>query len=314
MGIRWRGTQVFDGTVDASSATKIGLGGDGYALAGGRTYYVDMSNGSDGQRGTNPKDPLQTITTAMDKCVAGQGDAIVVMAASPSSPAAAETFPIAMDVAGVLLTGLYSRGLLSDSGFGTDVLDGDTITPTANYCNVENLYLGVKTGGTAGNVIAGTTSCYAFTLRNCLIENQYTALYGFYTGASADFPYLLIEDNKFGGSSATACFTSAISLFNATFGMVRRNLFMGCSSYAIHVLATCGQCCFLDNRFQLYADTDGFAIYAADGSSNNYFDGNRAAHGMSTITNDPFWDANGDDSNDWGLNYENQAATSGIAA
>lgn len=302
MGLNWRGTQRFTGTLDASSAIKIGFG-DGYALAGGETYFVDMSSGSDGRRGRNPKDPLKTITAAMDKCVANRGDAIVVMAASPSSPASEETFPIAMDTGGVLLAGLYSRGLLSDSGFGTDVLNGNTIEVSANYCTIENLYLGVKTGGSTANVIAGTASSYGFTLRNCLIENQYTALAGFYTGSAYDFPYLLIEDNKFGGSAATANFTNAIKLFNATFGVIRRNLITASDGYAISILATCGEVMILDNRIQCYADTDGYAIYAASGSSNNYITGNECAHGYNDTSNDPYWDANGDDSNDWGRNY-----------
>jgi len=303
--MRWQGIHRFTGLVDVSGAAKVGFGNDP-ALAGGRTFYVDMSTGSDGRRGQNPKDPLETMTAAMDLCVSARGDAIVVMAASPSSPAANETFPIAMDVSGVLLTGLYSRGLLSDSGFGTDVLDGNTITVAANYTNVENLYLGVKTGGTAGNVIEGGISAFGFTLRNCVIENQYTALYGFYTGATFDFPYLLIEDNFFGGMGSANYMTTAILLFNVTHhGVIRRNVFAGCSSYSINLGASCAGAKVLDNRFKLSADTDGFAIYAASGSSDNYIDGNHAANGYDDPANDPYHDANGSGTdNDWGLNYK----------
>lgn len=300
MGIHWRGGHVFSGLVDVSGATKIGFGD--YALAGGRTFYVDMSSGSDGRRGLNPRDPLETITAAMDLCVAARGDAIVVMSASPSSPAANETFPIAMDVAGVLLTGLYSRGLLSDSGFGTDVVDGDTVTVTANYTNIENLYLGVKTGGTAASVIATSGSPYGMCIRNCYIEGQYTALYGI--EIAADAPWTLIEDNFF-GSPGSVYLTTAIIVSNATRSVIRRNVITGCSSYSIHLGAGCGQVHLLDNRFSLYADTDGFAIYAASGSSNNYIDGNHAAHGYNDPSNNPYEDANGSStSNEWGLNYK----------
>ncbi|KKL49386.1 hypothetical protein LCGC14_2316010, partial [marine sediment metagenome] len=220
--------------VDFTGATILGAGGVPGALASGKTFYVDATSGADGY-GTlsqNFNYPLETITAAMDLCTANKGDTIVVLANSPSSPAANETFPIAMDVGGVLLTGMYSRGLLSDSGFGTDVLNGNTITVSANYATIENLYLGVKTGGSTGNVIEGGASAFSFTLRNCYIEAQYTALYGFYTGGSYDFPYLLLEDNVWGDNNSSK-FTNAIRLFNATRGMVRRNVFGGCSSYTI---------------------------------------------------------------------------------
>ena len=297
--------------VDFTGATILGAGGVPGALASGKTFYVDATSGADGY-GTlsqNFNYPLETITAAMDLCTANKGDTIVVLANSPSSPAANETFPIAMDVGGVLLTGMYSRGLLSDSGFGTDVLNGNTITVSANYATIENLYLGVKTGGSTGNVIEGGASAFSFTLRNCYIEAQYTALYGFYTGGSYDFPYLLLEDNVWGDNNSSK-FTNAIRLFNATRGMVRRNVFGGCSSYTIDLLASCGTANILDNRFHLSADTDGFAVYATSGSTGNYIDGNHAAYGLSTMTNDPFWEGGSDGDNNWGINYKNATAIS----
>ncbi len=272
----------------------------------GKVFFVD-NGGSDSQEGTDPNYPLLTITTALGKCTASKGDTIIMLQNSPSSPPGDETFPIVINKAGVLLAGLYSRGLLSDSGFGTDQVDGNTITISANYVSIENLYLGLKTGGTTGNVIEGGMSAFAFTLRNCVIETQYQALYGFFTGGAYDFPYLLIEDCIFGSAQANR-FTSAIRLFNATFGMIRRNVFMHCSSYAINLQANCGNVSILDNRFKLSADTDGFAVFAANGAFENFIDGNHAAHGINTPANDPFWEGGADGDNDWGLNHKGTTA------
>lgn len=274
----------------------------------GKVFFVD-SGGSNGNEGTDPAHPLDAITDAMDKCTASKGDVIVVMGLSPSTSEATETWPIAMDVAGVLLTGLYSRGSLSDSGFGTDEADVDTITVTANYVTIENLYLGVATGGTLASVIEGGASAFAFTLRNCWIEFQYTALYGFYTGASYDFPNLLIEDCRF-GNPQTTYMTSAIKLANSSRGIIRRNVFNNCLSYAIDLGAGCLSVAIHDNRFKMSADTKGFAIYVASGSANNYIDGNRAAHGYNDPTANPYLDMNGAGSgNLWGLNYKGGTAT-----
>jgi hypothetical protein len=278
----------------------------------GKVFFVD-SNGDSGNEGTDPAHPLDSITDALGKCTNSKGDVIVVMGLSPSTSEATETWPININKSGVLLTGLYSRGLLSDSGFGTDETDTATINVGANFVTIEDLYLGIKTGSTTSDVIVGTTSAYAFTLRNCLIETQYTARYGFSTGTTFDFPYLLIEDNTF-GSQGSSRFTSAIYIFNATYGRIRRNVFHYCSSYAIHLLASAGNLDILDNVFGLSGDTDGFAVYAANGSTGCIISGNVAAEGLNSPTNDPFWQVSNDDGNHYGINYKGSTATDGVGA
>jgi len=289
--------------VDFTGATQIGVGSDGFSVGKGKTYYVDDA-GSDGYEGTNPNYPMLTTTAAIAKCAsASNGDAVVVMQRSPSTVVATETFPINLNKP-CLLTGLYSRGLISDSGFGPGAIDTDCITVGANHCAVENLYLQVYAGGTTGNVIAGPASGarYGFTLRNCWIGLQNTALYGFHTGDATDFPYLLIEDCLFSCPSANSM-TSAIHLFNATFSVIRRNLFLHCSSYAVHILGSCGNTSVLDNRFSLSADSAGFAIQCAAGSRYNFFDGDSAATQDTATAVTVYTDASTAGYNKWGNNY-----------
>ncbi len=297
MGIHWRGTQVFTGTVDVSGATKIGMGD--YALAGGRTYYVDDS-GSDGRRGSNPRDPLKTTTAAIAKCTASVGDAVVVMQRSPSTAVAGETWPINLNKDGMLLTGLYSRaGRISDSGFGSTPTNTNCINVGANFVAVENLYLQVTTG-TTGDVIQGTATRYGFGLRNCWIGLQNTSRYGFYTGAGFGFPYLLIEDNTFSAPNV-ASMTSAILLFNATFGMIRRNIFYSCSSYAVDMGSAQGVT-VLDNDFRLYTDTKGFALYVPATTNHCYFARNHAMYGLADMSANPYLDLATDGKNAWSMN------------
>ena len=287
--------------VDFTGATKVGMGG--YSLGKGKTYYVS-NDGADGGPGTNPNAPFLTITAAIDACTANQGDAVVVMQMSPSTPVATETWPIALDVGGMLLTGLYSRaGRISDSGFGSTPTNTHCLTVGANFVSVENLYMQVTTGST-GDVFGGlTASRYGFTLRNCWVGLQNTARYGFGV-VTYDMPYLLIEDNTFSAPNATSM-TSALYLGgNATFGMMRRNIIYSCSSYAIHLVNAQAFTC-IDNDIRLYTDTDGFAIRAESGTNHCYFARNHVAHGLANLTNDPLFDLATDGKNAWTVNYEN---------
>lgn len=267
----------------------------------GSVFYVDTAanGGSDSNSGLTVNDPLLKINTAMDKVTADKGDVIQVLGNSPSSPN--DTATITMDVAGVTLRGLYGRGLLSDSGFGSPTQNVPAITIAANFVTIENLYLGTNSSGSTGGIVEFTGSTFAVTLRNILFDTQYVAAYGIY--APFDQPYLLIEDCIFGRWDIAGYTTANIHIGNGTAMMIRRNVFPCVTTMGISIGPGCGNCTVLDNRFSLASDTVGMAITAANGSSGNFFDGNRAAFGISTVSNNPFRDLNNDNSNNWGLNY-----------
>jgi len=304
--MRWQGIHRYTGVVDVSAAAKIGFGGD-YALAGGRTYYTD-DNGSDGSRGLNPEDPLKTTTAAIAKCVSGNGDAVVCMARSPSTPVTGETWPISLNKTNMLLTGLFGRGgLISDSGFGATPTNTHCLTVAANFVTVENLYLQVTTG-TTGDVIGGlTASRYGFTLRNSWIGLQNTARYGLGI-VTWDMPYLLVEDCRFSAPNAASMTTAIYFGGNATFSHVRRNTFFECSSYAIHGVGV-GNCAITDNDFDLYSDTAGFAIHMAATTDNNYLARNYAGYGLADTAANPYQDLATDGKNNWVMNYKGDDVT-----
>ena len=226
------------------------------------------------------------------------------MARSPSTAVAGETWPIDMNKGNMLLTGLFGRGgRISDSGFGSTPTNTNCINVSANFMNIENLYLQVTTGTTGDVISLATTSRYGLTIRNCWIGLQNTSRYGFVAPTGMDAPYLLIEDCAFSAPNS-ANMTYAIYLQNnATFGMIRRNIFYSCSSYALH-MGGAQAVTVTDNDFRLYSDTDGFAIYAPATTNHCYFARNHCQHGLANLTNDAFMDLATDGKNAWTDNFE----------
>jgi len=297
-------------TANFTGATVTGLN-NGLGLMGkGRVFYVDNTSGSDGYgvQSQNPNYPMLTISGAMDLCTASVGDVVCVMQNSPSTATTGEVWPIAMDVAGVLLMGLYSRGgRISDSGFGSTPTNTNCIDIAANFLAIENLYLQVTTG-TTGDVIGGlTASRYGLAVRNCWIGLQNTTRYGIYA-QTWDMPYLLVEDNDFSAPNV-AGMTHAIYLSgNATFGEIRRNTFYSCSSYALN-MGGAQAVTVTDNDFRLYSDTKGFAIYAPATTNHCYFARNYAQHGLADTSANPYLDLATDGKNAWVMNYKGDDVT-----
>ncbi len=284
--------------VNFTGAVKIGMGD--YSLGKGKTYYVDDA-GADGNEGLDPNYPMLTIKAALARCTSSIGDAVVTMAKSPSTPSTGEDWPINLNKAGVLLTGLYSRGLVSDSGFGSGTINVATLNIAANYVTVENLYLGCKSTGNTGGIVTFTGSTYASTFRNVVFDIQYVAAYGILV--AADQPYLLVEDCIFGRGDVAGYTTACISLSNATFGMIRRNVFQGFAGIGVSIGAACGNCSVLANYFRLPSDTAGKAVTCAAGSSGNFIAGNYATFGSVDPANDAYKDLSTADYNDWGPNW-----------
>lgn len=283
------------------------LGAGGYSLGKGKTYYASNDGTSD-QDGTDPNYPLLTTKEAIGKCAStNQGDAVVVMQMSPSTPVATEDWPISLNKPGVLLTGLYSRGLISDSGFGSGTINVATLDIAANYVTVENLYLGCKSTGNTGGIVTFTGSTYASTFRNVVFDIQYVAAYGILV--AADQPYLLVEDCIFGRSDVAGYTTACIQVANATFSFIRRNVFNSIAGIGIILGASCGNVTVLDNRFRLAADTKGGAIKCLVGSSGNFISNNHATFGSVNPAQVLFTDLATGDDNDWGINYSGDSGS-----
>jgi len=281
----------------------------------GKVFFVDSGIGVAGAEGTDPNSPLLTITEALDRCKASKGDVIIILHNSPSAPPATETFPVVVNKAGVLIAGLYSRGLLSDSGFGADA-DVATLEIAANYVTIEGLYLGCQAGGRAGGIVEfnGTNSYFGVTFRNCVFDTQYIATHGIL--ANYDQPYLLVEDCRFGRQDIAGYSTAVIHIANGTCVEIKRNRFLGITGIAVNLATTCGMVSVLDNLFCTKDARVGEAITVGAGATNNVFVDNKAINGMlnAGYTYNPFRDLAGNTANHWGLNYRGNEVIEPIGA
>ena len=95
-------------------------------------YYVDSGNGSDTNDGRDPADPMATIDAAINRCVAGLGDVIIVQ------PGHTETLTatIAADVADISIIGV---GVGDNRPQITVGFVGNGITISAADVRIENL-------------------------------------------------------------------------------------------------------------------------------------------------------------------------------
>jgi hypothetical protein len=76
--------------------------GSGGHMTTGNVFFVQNTNGSDGNDGLGPATPLKTLDYAIGKCTASQGDTIFLM----EGHAETVTTKIALDVAGINIIGL----------------------------------------------------------------------------------------------------------------------------------------------------------------------------------------------------------------
>ena len=81
------------------------LGGINGIPLTGTWYFVDPANGSDGNEGTSPESPFQTIYRAYDKCVAGMNDVVVLIGNGSTSGTARMSTALAQTIVSSATTG-----------------------------------------------------------------------------------------------------------------------------------------------------------------------------------------------------------------
>ena len=120
----------------------------------------------------------------------------------------------------------------------------------------------------------------------------------------------MVENCKFGKGSAAFFTTAAIAIVdNASGGVIRNNIIAG-GAIGISLAGTCVDISVLDNSIQCYSEAEGAGITIGVGSGNScWIDGNRAGSGRDSSANNPFLDSHGDDSNDWGVNWNQEDPT-----
>lgn len=113
-------------------------------------YYVDSGNGSDTNDGRDPGAPMATIDAAVNRCVAGLGDIILVQPGHSETLAAA----IAADVADISIIGV---GEGTNRPQLTVAFAGNGITISAANVRIENLYFNEATAAATADIDIAST-------------------------------------------------------------------------------------------------------------------------------------------------------------
>ena len=233
-------------------------------------YYVDSGNGSDTNDGRDPASPMATIDAAINRCVAGLGDVILVQSGHTETVAAA----IAADIADISIIGV---GEGSNRPQLTGNFVGDVIAITAANVRVENLFFNEATAAITADIEIGGVNA---TIKNCVFTagaNDDTLI-----TISAGGDDALIEECEFfvtANGPDIAIDIEAAGVFGT---VIRDNFFNGQSvanswdegiieSAAAHTL------CFIENNVFLYmpANIGGveFTAAATGVIRNNFFAG-----------------------------------------
>jgi hypothetical protein len=118
------------------------LGGGSFTTTG-NIFFVQNTDGSDGNEGTDKSCPFKTLDYAIGKCTASNGDIIILMTGHAET-----TTAIALDQAGISIIGLgvgRTRPTFTATTAATDLID-----VTAASCKIENVRLvGAASGCTS---------------------------------------------------------------------------------------------------------------------------------------------------------------------
>ena len=104
-------------------------------------YFVDPVNGDSGNSGTSIEDPLDSVTTAEDKCVANQHDTIFYMAASSTD---AWTASLTWDKSYTHLIGICAPTMIAQRArIHNETTSGQTplLDISATGCIFKNFYI-----------------------------------------------------------------------------------------------------------------------------------------------------------------------------
>lgn len=281
----------------------------------GDVFYVNTAakGGADTNTGTEPDEPLLTLTHALSLCTDDEDDYIFVMDYwRPTG----ETWPISVEKNGVHIIGVSRPGPLPYPALhpATDVA-AIQLTSSGQYIEIAGLTLG---GGVSHGGIdwLNEGQVDGAWIHHCTFGHQWfgTPLSGIHQVATASRGGYgnLIEDCLFMGDLAncTGAITgNAIDLLGsvASYDLtVRRCMFKGCYIGINCTVVHNGE--FVDNRFVCADAVDGEAISLLTACRGNFADGNRAANGGdAAMTKEPYRDVAATNNNHWGVNYTTDA-------
>lgn len=292
------------------------LKGVGTPLTKGKILYVDSRSwgvGDSGYEGTDPNYPLNSITNAMAKCTAGNGDYIFVLDGYDNDAA---TITVAK-------TNLHFIGLGSKSHAapfawlkiaGTGAAAVFTLKGgDAANAEIAGFTLGADSAHACITSSAGTSTNLPYAwIHDCAFaasgDVAFIAQDGILCGTGAGLDGCLIEECKFGMQLTR----DGIRFINFYDGLIRNNIFKMAAYMGIRQLtggAATGTPDIIGNRFgqKMPALDKGSAIYITDSGGGLITDNVAAENGDGTCDNNPYVDLSTGSAdttkNAWGVNW-----------
>jgi len=267
-----------------------------------KVFFVDTTNGSDGNDGLTPEHAKATITNAIAQCITTRRDVIYVLDWSTDN---GETWPLAMSKAGVTLVGMPTGTISGGTDSMARIICPDAaaaIALTAHQCRIVNCYIYTNASYDAITfAVNGWTGIIGNTFGRC------TDACGGGASASTSIGWCSeISYNLFTSQVAD----HGIYQNNPATLLIKGNHFQAVQgTYALEIVAS-SAARIVDNRFGLNSNTAGSAIRMGHATTHCYIDGNHANFGMTAMSNNPFQEqGHAVPGNDWGVNYQGVTAT-----
>lgn len=282
-------------------------------FGGSRVFFVDGINGDNGNIGTEPSQPWQTIVYALTQCVADRDDYIFVLDCWQQEVA----WPITVNVSRVHIIGIANPIGQFPAMQPADNNPVFLIQAAGRYSEIAGFNLG------GWNDVTNTSGClhlgqaigvwiHHIDMGSTLAGGQPQDGIRFVDGNAQS---ALIEDCRFIGVAGAKGTLTRNGIFQPAGGgsrclnaVIRNNIFMNCDSPSMELLNAEGVA-ILDNVFGLVSDTQGLAITLGITSEGCIVAGNKALFGTVTaaMTQNPYLDNGAAAPNHWMANYKGNA-------
>ncbi len=248
-------------------------------MGGGTTYFVEGNTGLDTNNGLTREAPLLTIAHALDLCVAGNDDTIIVLDHYQ------ETFPITVSKAKVHIIGV---NVGQPMVWLTAALDTAIFEIEADNVEIAGFEFGAGATHAAIEFTDLVTERGYGRIHDCAFGWMQAGQDGIRVPATADAAETIIEKCFFGNNLTR----DGIRIeHNMTRGIIQNNIFRSVTGVGINVLGQMALGILKGNKFKLPANNAGGAITlsaAADVAGEIYIVDNDANFGNTTMVAIPW--------------------------
>lgn len=272
----------------------------GFRMASrGNVFYVDSGHPltSDANDGTDPNNPLRTITQALANCTANNEDVVIVQQFSN----ALETFPITMSKSKVhLFSNMWALGVGREI---RPVADTAGVMMSGDKCEIAGFE--ICGGATHGCIeVPDNVQSWGMHIHHNRFAWQAAAQDGIRMAGAVDKVAFLIHDNEFNDKITR----DGIRIDqNSTRGEIWNNIFRYVGGIGINLVTLCTDIYAIhDNIFRVDGAVQGDAITCNINSLGCMFWGNQAMHLGAAPAQNPYVDLG---ANHWGLNWTGDVVT-----